>query len=108
MTENLQACPVCGGTGTAPGSTWYATGADDPPPRNCGPCCGSGLVEVESGRDGVRARPVRIVTPEQYRDGYVRQRGVGDFDREPYQLVKRLDDGGLAVAVFDALTGEDA
>lgn len=58
---DLCACPACGGTGTAPGTTWCSTGAGSPPPwNNCRPCRGSGLVEVESMWDEVRVRPAIV------------------------------------------------
>lgn len=41
--------------------------------------------------------PIRVVTPEQLRDGYVVQRGIGDFDVRRYAVIRRLDDGSYLV-----------
>lgn len=41
---------------------------------------------------------VRVVTPAQLRDGFVRQRGIGDpGDRADYAVIRRLDDGNYLV-----------
>lgn len=40
---------------------------------------------------------MRVVTPDQLRDGYHVQRGIGDFDVQPYWIVRRLDDGNYLV-----------
>lgn len=38
----------------------------------------------------------RIVTPEQYAEGYLQQRGVL-VERHPWRLIKELDDGNYLV-----------
>lgn len=46
----------------------------------------------------VPGEKVRVITPEQLHEGYVRMRGIGDpGDRYSYAVIRRLDDGNYLV-----------
>lgn len=65
--------------------------------RFAGPCVVEGCECRGYNAGGAPEDSVRVVTPDQLRDGYHVQRGVGDFDVRPYWIVRRLDDGNYLV-----------